>query len=500
VFFKHRLLGVFISATGVSLVVQVLAFFRQLLIAGAFGLGRDFDTYVVVNSVAMFAVFTFGSIFDSITVPHLVQVREKEGIAASQALARSVFRISIGLGGAASILFVIAVPLLTPLIATGFSPAQKRHLTDLAWYFLPWTTVCLPYYAAAARHKMEWRFNRVFVAEIVIVLVSIGALAIWHSNIKYLPLAYGAGYAAGLTCLVINSNLVWPLANEKKPSSRDVLRNIAELFAANQTGSLAGIVDRHMQSFVPAGGIGAINYSAQLITAIGGILSFREAFLVPLAQEHDRAAKLERLLCGLVLVALPLAGCVACFSLEIITVLFQRGHFDAAAAALTAQVLRINVFGLVFGAMFLPLLRMFQILDRIRAMHALFMTLAVSFGLFGYLFVIEFNLGVRGVAMMQVAGSITSCGVAIWLLARHGIRPAWRRVVGHFLFALISTVCAFVVATAALSTLDNIWIRLVVGGFCYVFVIAAIYVSAKSRLQGIVFGVAKELTRMPSIK
>ena len=195
---KHRLLNVFVSATGVSLVVQALAFFRQLLIAAYFGIGRDFDSYVVVYAVATFAVFTFGAIFNSIGVPHLVRVRDKDGTDAARALATAIFRVSIGLGGIASALFLIAVPVLTPVIATGFSVPEKKGLAELAWYFLPWTLICLPYYAAAARYKMEWRFNRVFAAEILIIVISIGALALWHDGIEHLPLAYAGGYMAGL--------------------------------------------------------------------------------------------------------------------------------------------------------------------------------------------------------------------------------------------------------------------------------------------------------------
>ena len=249
---KHRLLAVFVSATGVSLVVQALAFFRQLLIAAYFGIGRDFDSYVVVYAVATFAVFTFGAIFDSIAVPHLVRVRDKDGTDAARALAAAIFRISVGLGGIASAIFLVAVPVLTPVIATGFSVPEKKGLAELAWYFLPWTLICLPYYAAAARHKMEWRFNRVFVAEIVIIAISIGALALWHDDIEHLPLAYAAGYMAGLLLLIVGAGLVWPKKKSAQPSLRGILRNMAELFGANQSGSLAGMVDRHIQSFVPA--------------------------------------------------------------------------------------------------------------------------------------------------------------------------------------------------------------------------------------------------------
>jgi putative peptidoglycan lipid II flippase len=486
--FKRRLLNVFISATGVSLVVQALAFFRQLLVAAYFGIGRDFDSYVVVYAVATFAVFTFGAIFDSIAVPHLVRVRDKDGTDAARALAAAIFRISVGLGGIASALFLVAVPLLTPVIATGFSGPEKKGLAELAWYFLPWTVICLPYYAAAARHKMEWRFNRVFVAEIVIIAISIGALALWHDDIEHLPLAYAAGYMAGLILLIVGAGFVWPKKKSPQPSSRGILRNMAELFGANQSGSLAGMVDRHIQSFVPAGGVGAINYSAQLVTALGSLLSFREVFLVPLSQELDRTVRLERLLCGLVLIAAPLTGIVVCLAPDIVTILFQRGRFDAEATAMTTQVLRINAFGLTTSALFMPMMRMFQILDRIHLMHVLFLTLALSSAISGYLFVVGLGLGVRGVAIMQVISGSASCVMAGWLLARCGIRPAWRQVAGYFLFASIVSVAAFAVATVAISGQSDPWGRLVVGATVYGLLLFLCYFLARAQLRGIAFG------------
>ena len=77
---------------------------------------------------------------------------------------------------------------------------------------------------------------------------------------------------------------------------------------------------------------------------------------------------------------------------------------------MTTQVLRINALGLTTGALFMPMMRMFQILDRIHLMHVLFLTLAVSSAIFGYLFVVGLGLGVRGVAIMQViSGSRELC-------------------------------------------------------------------------------------------
>src|SRR3974390_3526396 len=232
---KNNFLSVAVSAAGVSVLVHVLAFLRQVLIAACFGIGRDYDSYVMVYSVATIVVFSFGGIFDSIAVPHLVRARENDGDRAARALAMSIFRFSLCMGPGVSFIFIIAVFVLAPVVATGFSAPEPAGFESLTCFFLPWTLVYLPYYAAAAFHKMEWRFNRVFVAEITVVAVSIGCLVMWHNDVRMLPVAYAAGYLGGLVQLVAGTPL-WRLLGDRAGSLPEVMRNIGELFLANQTG------------------------------------------------------------------------------------------------------------------------------------------------------------------------------------------------------------------------------------------------------------------------
>ncbi len=87
-------------------------------------------------------------------------------------------------------------------MATGFSRRERSELSALAWYFLPWAFFYLAYYGAAACYKSAWRFNRVFIAEIMIGIVTIISLVLFHDGIARLPLAYAAGNAVGLLCLL----------------------------------------------------------------------------------------------------------------------------------------------------------------------------------------------------------------------------------------------------------------------------------------------------------
>jgi peptidoglycan biosynthesis protein MviN/MurJ (putative lipid II flippase) len=375
-------------------------------------------------------------------------------------------------------------------VATGFAASEKKKIAELAWYFLPWTLIYVPYYSAAARYKMEWRFNRVFTAEIVTIIVSLAILAVWHDDVTHLPIAYAGGYAAGLLMLFVGADLLRLRTIPSRPSVRALLRNIAELFVANQSSNVTSVIDRHIQSFVPAGGVAAINYSAQVTITLASFLSFRDVFAVPLAIAHDRDGKLERLLCGLVLLAAPMAGFCVCFAPEIVTLIFQRGRFDAAATELTSQVLRISALGLVTGAIFFPLMRTFQIMDRINLTYVLFITLSVLTAVFGYIFVVLLQLGVRGVAMMQVANGPFVCCVAALLLRYCGLHLNWWRILRYLLFACLASLAASYAATTAASGLENPLVRLVAGGTAYGLVMAAIYGAAIAQLRKIAFGSA----------
>lgn len=473
---------------GVSLLVQALAFLRQLLIAAYFGVGRDFDVYVMVYTVATVLVFTFAGIFDSIAVPHLVRKRESDGQEAAFVLARSIFRLSLLLGGGMTLVFLIAVPLFAPIFATGFLPEEREGLTKLAWYFAPWTLISMPYYAAAARHKMEWRFNRVFIAEIAIVVVSIGFLTVWHGDIRLLPVAYAAGYAAGFVLLIAGAALWRFAAGASPPSVRGVLRNIGELFLANQTAGLASLVDRHMQSFLAAGGIGAVNYSTQITSTLANLLTFRDIYVVPLTQQAERAERLERLLSGVLLLAVPAACFVACLAPDLVKVLLQRGRFDAAATALTSEALRIVAFSLVTAGVMAPLARMFQIIDRIHYTQVAYLSWAAANAIFGYLFVIILGWGIQGVALMQLVASALTAVVTAYVVDRCGIKLRWRAILGWLTLAAFVSGMASVAALAAISGMENAWSRLFAGGATFGSVVLFCYFLARGQLRGIVFG------------
>lgn len=471
------------SAMGISAVGQALGFFRQILIAAFFGISRQVDIYLMAYVVANMIVFTFGSIFDSVAVPRLVQLRERHGEKREQALATAVFRFSWLIAVAASLAMLVGVMILAPIIASGFSAAERSAMWHLAWYFLPWTLLYVPYYAAAARHKATRNFNRVFAAEIVIGAVSIASLVSFHADITRLPLAYGAGYGAGLA-LLLSPKIVG--GSGRDGAVRNVLRNVGELFVANQTGNIQTVVNRHFQSLVPVGGIAAIGYAVQLVNGLSALLLFREIFVVPLSETERRSEKLERLISGLLLLALPTATFIACFAPEIVRVLYQHGHFNAGAVELTAAVLRISVFGLIPSLVLTPLFRMFQIVDRIGLANAVYLVSSAFLLILGYILIQRMALGAPGIATMLVGNSAFCTIVTGVFVARAGITIAWMRLAKYAAFAAVVSIAAAALALIAVTPLLESWLRILVGGGVFGAVVFGAYFLIRTRLRRII--------------
>lgn len=479
-----RFLVAAISAAGVSVLVQALAFVRQLLIAAYFGVSRDLDIYLIAYSIAAMVVFTFSTAFDFAVVPRLVRI-QKYGDAAARSLAVSLFRWSFVFGAAATVLLIVLTPLLTPLMATGFDPAHKAALSDLMWDFSLWTSLCVPYYAAAARHKARRDFNRVFGAEILIGGVSILLLVFFHGDIRFLPWAYAGGYAVALLSILPGTGIIPHLVERSTPETASTLRNVGELYFANQTGSIGAVIDRHFQSLVPPGGIAGMNYTAQIVSGLVGLLTFREIYVVPLAEIDRRDEKLERLIIGLLALAIPISGFVAIMAHEIIEFLFQRGRFDATATHLTASILQIGVFALIPSAVGNPLFRMLQIVDRVSLIHVIYLSNVMFLGVFGYLFVAVLGWGVQGLAWMLLMNGIGSFIVNSMLVSRCGVTLRWSRVGRYTVFIIASSILASLAASAIAPWIAVTWVRLSGAGVVYGAVILAMYLPLRTRFSAI---------------
>ena len=90
----------------------------------------------------------------------LVQIHDRRD--GADAFWRSSNRLllqSIAAGVVIAAAFLVILRLALPIIAAGFSEAEREFLISLGTYFVPWIVVVIPYYALASHSKALWQFH-----------------------------------------------------------------------------------------------------------------------------------------------------------------------------------------------------------------------------------------------------------------------------------------------------------------------------------------------------
>ncbi len=484
---NQNFLKAVVSATGVGIILQILYFARYLLIAAYFGISRELDIFFMTDTIAQLVVFSFSVIFENVGVPHLVKSLESEGYNSFKRLTGSIFTFSLILTFFLSIFFVISSPIFAKFMAAGFSIKEKKAISLMAFYFVPWALVCLPYYALCSFYKSIRHFNFVFLADILVGIFSIVCLIFYHSNSRALPFSYFVGYfLAFLVLLLFSFKYFDRIGNIFTVEMKKIYKNFIELFGINQINSITSIVERFLQSYLVSGGISVLTYSANITAGINGILSFRDIFIVPLSSTKQRKEKLERVIIALIVIIIPIALFTSYYAQEIITILFKRGKFDSNAVRLTASVLSIYALSLIPAITLAPILRIFLIIDRLINTAIISILGILNFLLFGWIFIFHFKLGTEGIALMIVVNGYISFILSFFLLKRGGIKLNFIRIIKYAVYSLlVGFLCVNLVTRIYITS--NFILEFLIEGFIYLTAIGIGYLPIRQKLLRIVY-------------
>jgi len=469
------------STMAISVALQFVGLARHILIAAFFGVSRDMDGYLVLYALVTLVVFNLSNVFDTVAVSRLVQIRNGSIEAFWKSSTRLLIQ-SLFAGLCLAVVFLVALRLAMPVVAAGFSNAERAHLLSLANYFLPWILIVIPYYALASHLKALWQFHWVFGSELITVTVSIAVLWLFHDSIADLPVAYFAGYLVAGTVLLVRRGLHRAKAGAQPGS---IVGNMASQHLASQIGTINGLADRYYQSFLMAGGISSLGYAGQIVNNLSSLLTFREIYIVPLSSEVGRSEKVERVLKGVVLISIPVAAFIFSFAETIAVVLFQRGNFNADAVSLTSNALGILALSLVSSSVLAPLQRIFQITNRVFFTHAFYASSLLGILVLQYLFVFALKWDVRGFAIATVINSVFVTIVVAFLVRQCGVVVAWQRVFVYVAYATAFAVCASFVAQLGSSSYAGL-AKLLVAAPLFGSIVVAGYLVIHRRIRAII--------------
>ena len=366
------------SLRRIALVVAVATAFskfaglvRQQAIAAAFGVGAAYDAYNYAYVLPGFLLILLGGIngpFHSAMVSVLARRPRQEG---AHVLAAINTLVGAGLIGVTVLLLVFAGPLIT-LVGPGLD--ATRH--DIAVLQLRWMApmalfaglIGLGFGALNAADEF-WLPSVSPLLSSVAVIAGIAVLWWQLGAAITLPTTavLGGVVLAGSTTLgavlqwliqlpalarqgLHRFQLVW---DWKDPGVREVLQVMGPATLSSGMLQINVFVSLFFASGIPAAAAG-LGYANLLVQTPLGLLS--NALLVPLLPVYarltapaDRPALIGRIRQGLMLSnasMLPLGALMVALALPIVALIYERGAFNAGAAALVGNLLMAYGIGM----------------------------------------------------------------------------------------------------------------------------------------------------------
>ena len=351
---------------GYTLVSRVLGFARDILIADVLGAGMAADAFLVAFKFPNFfrRLFAEGA-FNAAFVPLYAGRLAKDGVEAARIFAGEAAAVLATTLAAFTVASMIAMPWLMFALAPGFADDPEKfsltiELTRLTFPYLMF--MALVALLGGMLNSLE-RFAATAAVPILLNVVLIAALVLVRAGILDLPghaLASGVAIAGAGQFIAIAwaCHRAGVMIRLPRPKLTPGVRRLLALMAPGLLG--AGVVqvnlviDVILASLLAEGSVSYLYYADRVNQLPLGVVGVAVGVaLLPLLSrqlgagdtEGARASQNRAIEFGLLL-TLPAAAALVAIPQPIISVLFQRGAFDLAAASASASALAAFACGL----------------------------------------------------------------------------------------------------------------------------------------------------------
>ena len=347
-----------VTVGGFTMISRVTGFVRDILIAAILGAGPLTDAFLVAFRIPnLFRSMTGEGAFSAAFVPMFATMMANDSKAVALRFAEEAFAFLAAVLLVFTVTAVLFMPQIMTVLAPGFT--ARPEVFDLAVALTRITFIYLPFISLVALlggilNSLN-RFAAMASAPILLNLILILSLSLFSQALDTPShvLAWGVA-AAGLAqflWLLEACRRCCVLPRLRLPRWTRSIRRLGCLMLPGVFGAavlqINLLIDMVLASTLPTGSISFLYYADrvnQLPLGVVGI-AIGTALLPTLSRQigasdaegaensQDRAVHLGLLL------ALPAATGLMVLAEPIITVLFQRGAFDSAAATMTAWAL-----------------------------------------------------------------------------------------------------------------------------------------------------------------
>jgi len=425
---NRKILSSTLTIAGATLLVKFASIVKEMLIADRFGTGDDLDAFLIAFLLPQFLVNVIAGSFAATIVPSLIISTEKDGLIATRRLMRECLLLVFLLLSGSAIFLALAMPLLLPLLSSGFSVQKYALSGQLYMLLLPVIIVngMAVFYGAVLNSQ-----NKFWLPS---VLPAITPFAIILVLLQFVTNIYGVAWGMLAGCVIELMFIIlvlhrsgWPVLprwHGMLPSTQLAIRQYTPMIAGTFMVSGATIINQAMAATLEPGSVSALNYGNKVFALVSGLgagalgTAVLPFFSKQVAQGDWAGARhtLGRYTRLLLYITIPTTVFCIIFSEWIIRILFEHGLFNAQDTRMVALVqsayfVQIPFYLLgILGARMLNAMQSNQVLLKI----ALVSLIANVMGNWLLMKI----MGVAGIALSTSIAYLLSCAMIFYSLRR----------------------------------------------------------------------------------
>jgi Uncharacterized membrane protein, putative virulence factor len=463
----------------VNILLAVTALFKDIYLASYLGTTANSDAFSLAYFIPdMLGNTLIASAIGTSCIPVFVKYHRREDAKALFGIVAAVNCIVAAISGAVLLAaFLLRYPIIGA-VGSGFSPATKILCVNLLVIILP--TVIL--YPAAAIGTAVLQIKGIFIRSALapVLFNLVFFFSVFFCSHRQLPISQGiylisAGLLAAQVvttaytyCIIVIKSRHFALRawiGAGLRNGRAAAARLREAYLALPTSfgyvlillftQSTLYVERYISSNFGAGSLSALNYAYRL--AQFPVWVFAAAITTitfpkmskKIEEKSDEAEKiLKDSILAIFTLSLPIMIAIYILKVPIISILFQRGSFNARSVSLTSQLLTGYSLAILGQSVASVVIRYVMAIRRIRtAVYLYLLTTAVNIAAD---FTLVHFFGIGSVGFGSAAAS-TLC--ALLMLFIFGIHRSVGRDIVKFLL-----VCAANIVTAAIClALSGVW-------------------------------------------
>ncbi len=354
--------GAFIFITLLNVLGRGLGFFREMLFAKYFGMGHNFDIYLVGAVLPMTINTSMLYFAQNYFIPYYSSLKVSKYHSPAEFIYHTFYIFTIGSFSISIVLFLFSKSIISYFInpIDTFAYESALNIFQIFLITIPLNAIIS---VLISYQQAEFKFKDPAISRLILNLVLIPMLYFFNEalGIYIIPLAFVIGTVLQFVYLIIKVKLNLKLYNFLVISKR---RNsglgytIIYILLIESISQLYLLADRYFFDFVGEGGLSALNYAGILYLLPISIISIALTTVIfPKLTTNIQRKEFEALnknvsdaISANLFIFVPISFFFFFYGNDLIKILFERGKFSAENSMITFGVLKYYTISLVFNA------------------------------------------------------------------------------------------------------------------------------------------------------